>query len=197
MFTLVALVLTLAMFYFLSTREIPNKHARGLFQRHFKLFILSSLYEQDFEYPSASPSRVLCGFWLLAAVILTTAYRSKLVTQMTFPTMQTVPKTFAELARSDFQWGLESAAIGGAAHQYLRTSMNPVNRQIFSHMRLEKDSQNCFTQAIVKHFACITWIGQGEYILHRNFTDRFWRNHTRGLGIYYVGEVCIQKEGAL
>ena len=175
-FTLVALMLTFIAFSFLPEKEIPIKRPRKAFRRHFKLFILSSLFEQDFEYPSASPSRVLCGLWLLSTFLLTTAYRSKLVTQMTFPTMQSLPKTFAELAKSDFQWGLEAAAIGGAAHQHFKPSINPVNEQIYGRMGHEKSSRNCFTKAILKNFACITWNGQGEYILHRNFTDRAWRS---------------------
>ena len=57
------------------------------------------------------------------------------------------------------------------AHQYFRTSTNPVAMQLYSRMGLERDSGRCFTKVLVKNFACITYGAHAEYILHKNFTD--------------------------
>ncbi|CAG7786349.1 unnamed protein product [Allacma fusca] len=176
--TIFSAVLVIIVYKFLAWKEkcYEINWSPDIFRRHIAESICMTLVEQDIIYPIAVPSRMLSCVWLFAALIFTTAYRSKVVNLMTFPLLQTLPKTFQELTESNFQWGLESAAIGGAAHQHFRTSSNPVNRKISEKMSLERNSQKCFTQGITKNFACITWSTQGEYILHRNFTNNFNRN---------------------
>ncbi|CAG7822464.1 unnamed protein product, partial [Allacma fusca] len=147
------------------------------FRNHIAQSICLTLMEQDIIFPEATPSRILLSSWLLSALVFTTAYRSKLFIQMTFPLLQESPQNLKELANSDFQWGLESSGIGGAAHYYFSTSKNPVSKKIFAKMSLEYNSQKCFTRTLKSDFACITYSDEGEYVLNRNFS----RNSNSGV----------------
>ena len=43
-------------------------------------------------------------------------------------------------------------------------------------LTFEHDSRKCFTEGITTRFSCVTWFQHVNYVLHRNFTDKFHRS---------------------
>lgn len=82
---------------------------------YFKMFgyMLATFMEQDKREPMKESSvRILCGFWLLFAMVIATAYRGRLVSLIAFPVNTWVPTTFNELANSNFKVALNVVGKG-------------------------------------------------------------------------------------
>src|ERR1051325_4156581 len=120
-------------------------------------YVMGTLLEQDPTSPerigrrrygrtgNSEPLRIFTIFWLLFALLIGTAYRSKLVTFLAFPDIEEPPKTFEELANSNYHIGLQY--IKGAAYQVFKNSKNPTYVKIFQRMSLEESDVECFLSA--------------------------------------------------
>ncbi|CAL8110776.1 unnamed protein product [Orchesella dallaii] len=140
-------------------------------------YLLQTFLEQDatpkdLEIPTKSSTRVFLSFWLFFSLLITTSYRSKLVSFLAFPMVEEPPKTFSELAQSHhFEMALQY--LRGAAHYLLRTSPNPVFQTIFKRMELEENDAKCFQRVIGKPFACISWDSVADFVTHKNLSDKY------------------------
>lgn len=129
-------------------------------------YVLGTLLEQDPPSPADSSRssvalRSFTVFWLMFTLLISTAYRSKLVTFLAFPNIEQPPESFEALAHSDYKIGLQY--IKGAAYQVLKHSKNPTYAKIFKRMSLEENDVNCFLAAgnnhtFIFHFI---WNSQG------------------------------------
>lgn len=163
-------LLTLAFFVFLL------KYLEGEWSiRKCFTYLLSSFLEQDArELDNSSPSRIIVAFWLLFSILVTTAYRSKLVSLLSFPVLEEPPKTFRALAESpDNEYQITLQYLRGAAYTLIKTSTNPTFQTIFRRMELEENDAKCFQNAIgsSKHI-CISWDRIADYVNHKNLSDR-------------------------
>ncbi|OXA40192.1 Glutamate receptor 3 [Folsomia candida] len=137
-------------------------------------YVLGTLLEQDPPSPADSSRssvalRSFTVFWLMFTLLISTAYRSKLVTFLAFPNIEQPPESFEALAHSDYKIGLQY--IKGAAYQVLKHSKNPTYAKIFKRMSLEENDVNCFLAAVKARFACISWDSIAEFVKHRDLSD--------------------------
>lgn len=143
-------------------------------------YILASILEQDSEYylniMRTCSARVVVCFWLLFALVLSTAYRGKLVALIAFPEMNWVPSTFEQLAYSNYRSGLNIIGKGGAAYAQLSSSKNPVYRRLIDRMEMYPDAAVCFREALQSNIGCIVWKGVAIISEARNFTDKHGRS---------------------
>ncbi|CAG7831402.1 unnamed protein product [Allacma fusca] len=136
-----------------------------------------TLLSQGVKLPQGSSVRCFVAFWLLFAIVVSTAYTSKLFAFLVFPIHESAPQTFEELADSDYDVGLRY--IGGAGYNSFKTSQTPALKTIFQRMELVKDSLLCFEKALNSRFCCISYELQFEYTVQRNLSDVYGRTNLR------------------
>lgn len=143
----------------------------------FLQFSLKAMIEQGNNFLSLRDTktvlispwfRSLCSFWLLFSVIVTTAYKSKLVSFLAFPIIIEPPNTFEELVDSDYSIVLQRT---GAAYQIFKTSKNPTYMQIMKQMEVEPLDVTCFKKVFDSRAACISWERIVGYVSQKNLTD--------------------------
>lgn len=139
-------------------------------------YLLRSILEQDAKIQaktsSTNSTRTFMTSWLIFSLLITTAYRSKLVSFLAFPSLEQLPDTFEELAESThFQIALQY--LRGAAYSLIKTSTNPTFQKIFNRMDLIENDAACFQRAIEhSHFSCISWDSIASFVYHKNLSDR-------------------------
>lgn len=147
------------------------------------MFIFSSFMEQDaqfyLELLFLHSVRVLIAFWFLFAMIISTAYKGKLVSLIAFPEVTWVPTSFDQLAYSDYRVGLNVFGKGGATYSVLSTSKSPVYQEFFRRMELYPDPVNCLKAAFNYDLGCLMVKSVADFNAAKNFTDKFGRNPFR------------------
>ncbi|XP_035716021.1 uncharacterized protein LOC110860204 [Folsomia candida] len=134
-------------------------------------YVTFALVGQGIEYPKMNYTRLICVIWLFSALILNTAYVSKLTVQLAFPVIPVQPKTFGDLVSpkfSNFRWGQDQS--GGRLHALFKYAGNPVFKKIYEGMAPPSEVIDCIKRAISTDFACITWQGTEYYVAYRNLT---------------------------
>jgi len=171
---------------------------------HIIYYTLATLPEQGYKFSEkyrsngvAFPIRVFMSFWLLFALVFTTAYKAKLTTLMGFPFRNSVPETFQQLADSDFGVGLNgikkgtikslhilslkvfilNALIFADERTYLFLSTGKVKKykDTLAKVQLYPNATSCILQALHERFACIT----SEDIAARTFAKSVGRTDGR------------------
>lgn len=146
-------------------------------------YLFASFMEQDSDYylniTQLSPVRTLLAFWFLFALILSTAYRGKLVSLIAFPDLTWVPSTFEDLAGSSYRVGVNVLGKGGAAYSVLSTSKSPVFQTLFNKMEIYPDAAVCLKEGLLKNIGCIMWKSIADSTEAKNFTDKFGRKPFR------------------
>jgi len=74
--------------------------------------------------PTFSALRCFVALWLCFTLVVTTIYRSKLVSLLAFPIMEKLPQTFEELVASDYH--VAFVRHGDSAYNTLKASTDPV-----------------------------------------------------------------------
>ncbi|CAG7729978.1 unnamed protein product [Allacma fusca] len=138
-------------------------------------FVAGTIPEQDIHLLHNFVLRIFVTFWMLFALVVTTAYRSKLVPSLALPYVEKPPQTFDQLtASSSYSWGLYYLA--GAAYAAIRSSTNPTYIKMFKGMELEHSAVKCLVRAIETRFACIIYEGSAVDVVHRSLSDHFGRH---------------------
>lgn len=169
--------LAFAFFTFTFLLRATNQQKRSSFPvKEAAIYLLRSFLEQDARVLERRPRnsvRIFITFWLFFSLLITTAYRSKLVSFLAFPTVDQLPKTFESLADSNhFQIALQY--LRGAAYSLIKNSNNPTFQKIFSRMELIENDAKCFQRAIEQnHFACISWDSIASFLYHKNLSDKY------------------------
>ncbi|XP_021953519.1 probable glutamate receptor [Folsomia candida] len=164
---------------FIVLARLEYRHQRVWKPSILLEYAFATLLEQDPPSLTRNPSsshalRTFTIFWLMFTILVTTAYRSTLVTFLAFPNMEQPPETFEELQSSTYAIGLQY--IKGAAYQLLKHSKNPTYAGIFKRMSLEEDDVACFLKSVKSRYACISWDSIAEFVKHRNLTDKYGRS---------------------
>jgi len=131
---------------------------------------VNCLLDQGTAYPKnwSESFKVLLTFWLFFAIIISSTYRSKLVSLMAFPIYEKVPGDFEELAASTIPYGLLDKG-GGASYMLFKVSETPAYATIFKSMTREHDSLECMLKVIRERFICITYTSAVSYHTTQNF----------------------------
>lgn len=113
-------------------------------------YLVRSILGQDRDISEKNSSvRVFTAFWLIFVLVISTAYRSKLVSLLAYPTLEVPPKTFPQLADNlNYQMSLQY--IRGAAYALLKTSTSSTFKTIFKRMNIEEDPVKCFGGVLKK-----------------------------------------------
>lgn len=142
-------------------------------------YLLTTLLEQSKgEMHKGHSVRMISAFWLIFGILVTTCYKSKLVSLISFPLLEQPPKTFKELGRAGpDEYKIYLHYFGGAAFEIFKSSTSPEFRVIFERLHLEKDALECF-QAVVSttHKVCIAWESVVIHVGNRNLTDKYGYN---------------------
>lgn len=132
----------------------------------FMLFVPFSGPPFDFN---SIPSRMFVTFWMFFAMIITTAYRSKLFSFLTFPTVLVPPSTFLELVGSNYKWGMKH--LGGIAFVFITKSPLAYVRNIGERMQVYNDKYGCLDRTFRGRFTCITYGAYIDYLME----IRYWK----------------------
>jgi len=144
----------------------------------FEMYCRSFLDQGDDRVSTASTNfslRLFIVFWMLAVVVLSTAYRSKMVSFMTFPVLSKVPQDFEQLAK-DSKFKIDFHYFGNVGFVLFTTSKAPSFVAIAKKMNLEPDPLKCLERSAKTKSACIIFIITFEELKHRNFSDQ--RGHS-------------------
>jgi len=108
--------------------------------------------------------------WLIFTLVMSTAYKSKLMNSLLFPLLEKIPHNFDELADSDYTLVLQY--IRGLGLDRLKASNNPTHHKIVERLLLEANDVKCFEYVMKTRASCIAWYDVVDYISNQNFTDR-------------------------
>ncbi|KAK3866679.1 hypothetical protein Pcinc_027792 [Petrolisthes cinctipes] len=102
--------------------------------------------------PSATSAKVVVGTWILAALVVTSAYRSSLVAHLTVQERYPPINSFEDLLNApDWAWG-STNNIAGTSLIYFTRATNPVIQQIYKRLR---ESMELVLEG---QFSCISWL---------------------------------------
>jgi hypothetical protein len=115
--------------------------------------------------------KLFIAFWSLAILVLNTAYKSKMVSFMTFPVLSEIPQTFDALANSRFR--IDYHYFGNVAYTLFKTSKpGSTFGIIYEKMYREPDAIKGLTRTVHEQSAFITFITTWDELKYRNFSDR-------------------------
>ncbi|XP_021960591.1 glutamate receptor ionotropic, delta-1 [Folsomia candida] len=147
----------------------PNNPTWGMRRQVF--FVLTSYLDQDCGgMPSFTPLRCFVALWLFFTLIITTVYRSKMVSFLAFPVMERLPLTFEQLVASDYEVGF--LKHGDSAYNTLKASTDPVYVKLLNDMEIiTGNGLECLERAVAKKYACIAYALATIYLKARNLSD--------------------------
>ncbi|XP_021959708.1 glutamate receptor ionotropic, delta-1 [Folsomia candida] len=137
---------------------------------HQIFFVINSYLDQDCVLPTYTPLRCFVAMWLFFVLIVTTVYRSKMVSLLAFPVLEKIPTTFEELVESDYTVGF--IKHGDGAYNTMKASTDPV------YVKLVKDMEiitgvglECLENVVEKKYACLAFTISTLYLLYGNLSD--------------------------
>lgn len=167
----VVMFVTLKTLLYLNKTQLPDSNEKIL------MLLFSSLMAQNGNLPSASiksSTRIMIAFWLVFVLLIVTAYCSKLVGLLTFPVLETSPKTWEQLsATSSKEYQISLQYNKGAVYTIFKTTTNPTFLKILPRINLEQDVMKCFRRSIESSkYVCICIDLIVDYIVKRNLSDK-------------------------
>ncbi|CAG7815703.1 unnamed protein product, partial [Allacma fusca] len=129
-------------------------------------FTLRSVLQQECQIlrRACHSLKMYCSFWFLFAIIVSTAYKSKLVSSLAFPLSPNFPASFDELAQNP-SFEIIFNTFYGAAHETLSSSTNPTYSNLFDRAILETNASSCLHRVVGNSTrACISYASVAEFI---------------------------------
>lgn len=156
--------------------------------------------EQSIAVPRHIQSILLC--WIIITIITGSAYRTVLLSILTFPSFPPVPETFAELAlRPDYTIMLH--VMGSVETQFFQESSSTPVKSINSRLKLISADQGptCFFGAAYhEKTACFAWFPDAKMkmaamgIINENNIQNEPFKMSRDAGMYTTLSVPFQKD---
>lgn len=139
--------------------------------------LIRDILEQSEDLPYNLPSSYMTflSIWLLSCLVVSTAYRGKMVSLLTFPVYDRIPATFDELATAR-EFDIDFHYFGNVGYAYFKSSTNPSFIKIFNKMGKEPDPVVCMRRTLNKKSACIIFIATYDELLHRNLSDQYGKS---------------------
>ena len=158
--TVIALV-----FLYATRRAVENLQHENLARfwtvKRFVRILVGSFILQPVDTPSQDPLRLFLVLWSAFALVVTTAYQTKLYGFFVFPPYETSPSTFDQLGDSDYAIGFTN--FGGSTSGYFRASKSGSGTQRIFYRMSSVNTSECYWQArISSKYACITFNGEME-----------------------------------
>ncbi|XP_066978910.1 glutamate receptor ionotropic, kainate glr-3-like [Macrobrachium rosenbergii] len=138
------------------------------------------------KIPNHSTGRILLGWWLLSCLILTTLFRSTLVSQLSVQSKTKPIDNFEDLiSLSNYRWGIHDTLLGAQPKLYFTNEEDPVIVRVYrgSEVRSSSDSQKILGKCICPGqdsnlLLCFGYIGRKS-----TFTHSVIKRETKGLGL--------------
>lgn len=92
------------------------------------------LIKLEVSTPSSSSGspKVVAGWWLVGALVITSAFKSSLVAHLSVQGMTSPVDSFEDLlAKKDWRWGMERKMLTGAPLTYFRMTSDPDVKEIY------------------------------------------------------------------
>ncbi|CAG7730196.1 unnamed protein product [Allacma fusca] len=164
---------TMFLFLYFDTREFGLTDL-GPNVWYASEIILALLLEQSSRivtrFGVKSRTRFLLLIWTIGSLLIGTAYKSKLVSFLTFPYTENVPETFQELVDAP-KYKISFKYYGGVAFTAFKTSQFPVQRKLFKRFNVEKSLQKCIESvALLEKTVCIVYKADAASIIASNYT---------------------------
>lgn len=121
------------------------------------LGIFGVFLEQSTAVMQRNPARSLFKLWITFCYLIGTAYRSNLVTFLTFLQGDPVPETFKELSE-DASYSIILHSVGGHELSLLKKSKNPIFKRIGDSLKVDSNMAACLQAAASSKSACIGWL---------------------------------------
>ncbi|XP_021966504.1 glutamate receptor ionotropic, delta-2 [Folsomia candida] len=151
-----------------ARRGIVSQESWGIQYQVF--FMVASYLDQDAVLPRFTPLRCFVALWLFFTLVITTVYRSKMVSLLAFPILEEVPQTFEQLVASDYQVGF--IKHGDSAYNTLKASTDKVYVKLLEGMEIiTGNGLECLERAVAKKYACIAFAFSTIYLKARNLSD--------------------------
>ncbi|XP_069995907.1 glutamate receptor ionotropic, kainate 1-like [Penaeus vannamei] len=84
------------------------------------------------EPPRNLSARVVAGWWLVAALVITSAFKSSLVAHLSVQGMTSPVDSFEDLlVKGDWRWGMERKMLTGAPLHYFQKTADPDVKEIY------------------------------------------------------------------
>ncbi|KAK7068602.1 hypothetical protein SK128_005681 [Halocaridina rubra] len=85
--------------------------------------------------PTGTPAQMLVGWWLMAGIVITTAYSSSLVSHLTVQVRNKPVDTWDDiLEQENWKWGIFDELLTGVTYNYFRNSRNPKIMRIYKYV---------------------------------------------------------------
>lgn len=159
---LVVLVLVLTLMKWTSFKiQDEGGNLRILLLSAFLTFQIAM--EQNSRIPEGV--RMVCGSWVLFSIIIGTAYKSQVMSSLTFPFTEQPPSTYQELAsHKDYKSYLNN--IGGLEAAYFRSNESQLIIMIAKSLTFEPTPIKCIEKSVVNpKTVCIGWCPFLEYVM--------------------------------
>ncbi|CAL8108986.1 unnamed protein product [Orchesella dallaii] len=148
-----SIVFTSILLFVKETKSIRD--AYRFFEIYLGLFDI--LVSQKATIPKRVSSKLLLLLWMLYALVMGTAYTSKLTSLMTSPKVEVLPSSFIDLASSNYRFGVSNSFRKGLAENLFKHSNAPAIKRIYNALETFKDGPTCLKMAFEKKYACISW----------------------------------------
>lgn len=161
---LAILFLTVQILIFILIKETSvAKESR--FSGMLKSFILTFqiAMEQTAQIPGGV--KLLCGAWLIVSIIFGSAYKSKMMSSLTFPFIEKPPNTYIELAHHK-EYSSILNNIGSLEVEYFQSNESHLINSIAQTMTFEPAPMDCIVKTVLKRKSvCIGWFPFLEYVV--------------------------------
>ena len=156
-----------------SGKEYSVSHDNKMILNKSVDIVIRLLLEQSTALRNLSGGRTRCMIfmWAMLSSIIVTGYRSKLYYFLTFTEGDPIPRSFRELAFSDYK--LHFRTYGGPGLKDLLESKDPIDRALTANDRLllEKSTEGCIKRVVTEErAACLDFDFSGEYAIAANAT---------------------------
>lgn len=95
------------------------------------IFFLENIYRV------CLPPQMLVGWWLTFCLVISTGFRSSLISHLTVQSRTRAPENFGDLvAEEGWNWGTETWTYDGAVLEYFSKHTHPVMKQIHNNMQV-------------------------------------------------------------
>lgn len=137
--------------------------------------------EQTVNIPSGV--KIICGAWLIFSIIMGTAYKSQVMSSLTFPFTERPPSTFRELAQNKkYKSNLNN--IGGLEVSYFQSNDSQLIHEIAKTMSYQPIPINCIAKAVLNpKSVCIGWFPFLQYVV-----AEYASPDTKVMPIYLTGD---------
>ena len=145
------IAVTITLYLKLWVKKTPKRNFYAIFIPY------QILLDQGFEISIPGRIKRLTALWMFFVIVISTGYRSDLVSYFSFPAPESIPRDFEALdRRADYKVLFNYHA--GTAFQYFDSAQYGAMQRIRQRFELQPDTAACgISAALEPHTVCICW----------------------------------------